>query len=304
MASRGQKKIASVIVTYNPNLTLLVSNISAICDEVSCTFVVDNSSSETGSHLKSRLESTFENLHVIVNNGNFGIGAAQNIGLRAAIKFGFDYAILLDQDTLMPPGSIKLLSDNLSLLLYSEKIAAIAPSYLDLHQRRPVLPNFIVRYSWVIERKSGSSGSIEIACAIASGLMINLASLPDIGMMNEDLFIDLVDTEWCFRCKLNGYKIYGMFDVVTKHTLGDKLIYVFGKEISIHSPLRHFYMVRNAISLSLYSATFDLGTKVRFFIDAIKHFIYFSIFTENKLSHFRYMCLGARDGFLNRLGKF
>ena len=303
MASRGQKKIASVIVTYNPNLTLLVSNISAICDDVSCTFVVDNSSSETGNYLKSRLESTFENLHVIVNNGNFGIGAAQNLDYVQQLNLDLTMRFF-DQDTLMPPGSIKLLSDNLSLLLYSEKIAAIAPSYLDLHQRRPVLPNFIVRYSWVIERKSGSSGSIEIACAIASGLMINLASLPDIGMMNEDLFIDLVDTEWCFRCKLNGYKIYGMFDVVTKHTLGDKLIYVFGKEISIHSPLRHFYMVRNAISLSLYSATFDLGTKVRFFIDAIKHFIYFSIFTENKLSHFRYMCLGARDGFLNRLGKF
>lgn len=301
---RRQKKIASVIVTYNPNVTLLVSNIAAICDAVGHTFVVDNSSSITGSHLKSRLEGAFDNLHVIVNNINLGIGAAQNIGLRAAIKFGFDYAILLDQDTLMPPGSIKLLSDNLSLLLCSDKVAAIAPSYLDLHQRRLVLPNFIVSYSWAIKRISGSSGSIKIACAIASGLMINLASIRDVGMMNEDLFIDLVDTEWCFRCKSKGYRIYGLFDVVTKHTLGDKLIYVFGKEISIHSPLRHFYMVRNAIVLSLYSATFDLGARVRLFIDAIKHFIYFSIFTENKLSHFRYMCLGARDGFLNKLGKF
>ena len=58
---RRQKKIASVIVTYNPNVTLLVSNIAAICDAVGHTFVVDNSSSITGSHLKSRLEGAFDN---------------------------------------------------------------------------------------------------------------------------------------------------------------------------------------------------------------------------------------------------
>ena len=157
---------------------------------------------------------------------------------------------------------------------------------------------FIVSYSWAIKRIRVCL--IKIVCAIASGLMINLASIHD----EMGFIYRLVDTEWCFRCKSKGYRIYGLFDVVTKHTLGDKLIYVFGKEISIHSPLRHFYMVRNAIVLSLYSATFDLGARVRLFIDAIKHFIYFSIFTENKLSHFRYMCLGARDGFLNKLGKF
>ena len=97
----------------------------------------------------------------------------------------------------------------------------------------------------------------------------------------------MVDTEGALD-KLNGYKFMECLMLLPNIL---RQIYMFWQEI-FHQ-LRHFYMVRSD-SLSKLS-NFDLGTKVRFFIDAITFYL-LSIFTENKLSHFRYIP-GARDVF-------
>ncbi|HFP9739483.1 TPA: glycosyltransferase family 2 protein, partial [Escherichia coli] len=56
---------------------------------------------------------------------------------------------------------------------------------------------------------------------IASGKLINLEVLDQVGFMEDDLFIDGVDHEWCWRAGRLGYKIAIIENAIMKHRLGD-----------------------------------------------------------------------------------
>ena len=91
---------------------------------------------------------------------------------------------------------------------------------------------------------------MEADCVIASGSLIPVSTLEAVGDMEADLFIDLVDIEWGLRAKSQGYRNFISFSQVMAHTLGNGRISIFGKTISLHSPIRNYYSIRNSILLS------------------------------------------------------
>lgn len=42
--------------------------------------------------------------------------------------------------------------------------------------------------------------------------------------MDEDLFIDNLDMDWCFRVKCQGYFLYGICDVQMIYSIGEELL--------------------------------------------------------------------------------
>lgn len=67
--------------------------------------------------------------------------------------------------------------------------------------------------------------------------------------MDETLFIDYVDTEWCLRMHAHGYNVYITPNVVMKHEIGDAHIQLLGVVVPVHSPWRRYYRVRNGFYL-------------------------------------------------------
>ena len=65
--------------------------------------------------------------------------------------------------------------------------------------------------------------------------------------MNEGLFIDYVDIEWCLRARHRGYESFGVFAAHMRHSLGDKHIGMLGKKITLHTPARYYYQFRNPL---------------------------------------------------------
>ena len=47
-----------------------------------------------------------------------------------------------------------------------------------------------------------------VSYTISSGSLIRKEVFEEVGLMNEDLFIDFVDNELCWRAKFFGYKIF------------------------------------------------------------------------------------------------
>ena len=72
--------------------------------------------------------------------------------------------------------------------------------------------------------------------------------------MNEKLFIDGVDMDWCERAKvLKKLKLYKSNNVFLKHKIGNKYISFFGIKKSYHQlDLRVYYIIRNSIYLILF----------------------------------------------------
>ena len=64
----------------------------------------------------------------------------------------------------------------------------------------------------------------------------------------EELFIDMVDYDFCLKARLNKYNIVTSEKALLMHELGNiKSKKIFNKEIKYtnHSPIRRYYITRN-----------------------------------------------------------
>jgi rhamnosyltransferase len=142
---------------------------------------------------------------------------------------------------------------------------------------------------------------VEADFLIASGSLIPVAALDRVGPMREDLFIDYVDVEWCLRARREGLRCYGVFEATMEHRLGESRVRVFGREATARSPLRHYYLMRNALLLYRESWV-PLNWKL---VDAgrlLLKFGFYSLAAPPRLQHVRMMARGLWHGLTGRAG--
>jgi rhamnosyltransferase len=122
--------------------------------------------------------------------------------------------------------------------------------------------------------------------------------------MDETLFIDHVDTEWCLRAKARGFAIFATRQAVLRSSLGDRTFrFWFGRwrYAPLHSPIRHYYMLRNSILLMLRG---DMPSAWKLYAarQAFATFLFYSLFGTERFQHWLSMTRGIRDGLKNRSG--
>lgn len=243
-------KLAAVIVSFNPmwnELNNLVKQLTATHGvEV---FIVDNNSLNAKNEFCSFTDNPL--IHTYLLNDNEGIAFAQNLGLRVAATnpFNSDFIFLFDQDSVIKDDFIEKMT-NAYIELNDNKISAIGPIFSD--SRYGFFYPIINMNSFGIRNKISPELKTEPIFAsmlIASGMMLNVNSLKKIGYMNEELFIDYVDTEWCLRARSLGYTLYAIPDVKMKHAIGDRNIKFFLWRVPVHSPFRRYYRIRNSFYL-------------------------------------------------------
>lgn len=239
----------ALFVTYNPDLSVLKKAISAAVSQVDRVYVVDNCSNNKFSHVLV----CFKNVVEVRLQENLGIAAGFNVGIQLAKKAGFRYVLLLDQDSIPLEGMV---DRYLEVMHQKSKtgtpVAAVGPRY-----RNPITGHTsrFVRFNWF--RNSyhlGSKGSpvVPTDFLISSGSFYALNVFDKVGMFDEELFIDHVDTEWFLRARRLGFLCFGVEDVVIEHSLGEgglRLWFFKWQTQPIHKPFRLYYIARNSILL-------------------------------------------------------
>jgi rhamnosyltransferase len=87
---------------------------------------------------------------------------------------------------------------------------------------------------------------------IASGSLTSVVALHAIGTMDDGLFIDRIDIDWCLRAAAMGYGVYGVCAARMRHEPGEHSRRVWigsWTEVAVHSPERTYYMIRNSVFL-------------------------------------------------------
>ena len=120
--------------------------------------------------------------------------------------------------------------------------------------------------------------------------------------MNEELFVDYIDIEWSYRARSKGYKLFAVPVAVMNHTIGDNRYNFLGRMISIHSPLRRYYLSRNSVFM-LRCSYISFGYKLReLVLNFVRVFVY-AMISKNKLKYFRYSFVGLLDGIRGKFGQ-
>lgn len=300
--------VSAVLVTYNPGTEILSAAIEAVSGQVSDVFIVDNASSNYSFDWLDKLDvSANVKLHVLRQEENIGIAAGHNIGIRQAIEKGAKFVLLLDQDSQVEPDMVlKLRSAYTESNKKGFQVAAIGPQYRDADNG--TLSRFVKvgLFRFIHCGCENKASLVEADFIVSSGSLLPVAALEEIGLMDERLFIDHVDTEWCFRAKSKGLQIFGLCGAVMTHSLGEQrkeIWFLRKRSVPFHKPFRYYYMFRN--SVLLYQRGYiPLNWKFVDMVRCLKMAVFFSLAAENRFICLKMMFLGVVDGLRGVDGKF
>jgi rhamnosyltransferase len=281
---------------------MLSALVDALLPQVKDIVIVDNgSSSDSIRFIKKVIYS--HPIEFVSLGENLGIAAAQNRGIDRVRDLGSKYVILFDHDSKPSENMVELLFSVMRKMERAGiKVGAIGPRYFDRRQNNP--PPFIeVKGFRVIRHSCTCKDVVPVSYVIASGSLISIDTLNHVGGMREDLFIDYVDIEWGLRATTKGYLSFGVCSALMEHDLGDKPIQFMRRIIPVHSPLRHYYLFRNAIWLHQQDYL-PLQWRIGDFLRLALKYVFYSLYGKPHLAHIKMMSKGIWHGLIGQLGQF
>tara|TARA_R110000822_G_scaffold30475_5_gene88834 strand:- start:977 stop:1870 length:894 start_codon:yes stop_codon:yes gene_type:complete len=239
-----QPNLAAIVVTYNPHMPRLQLLLEALLPQVAYVVLVDNASNAGVPDALAQLGSDRLIVHCL--DQNTGIAAGQNRGIGLAQQLGCERVVFFDQDSIVGAGFLKTLNQG----MHDPAVSITAPVFYD-EQAGFGYPLVDILSSGRRKkyRPEDVHAPLDISVAISSGMLVRCSVFEQVGMLDERLFIDYVDTEWCLRCAALGIAVRVNPSAVMTHSIGDKSIRLAGFRVPVHSPLRRYYRVRNAFHL-------------------------------------------------------
>lgn len=293
LMKKNNVEVGAIVVSYNPEYSRLLSLCDSLSKQVDVIILVDNGSN----NFISEKISIADNVIVISLRENQGIATAQNVGIKKIIDLGLKYVVFFDQDSIVPNGLIGCLKNNfIACSQHGHSVSAVGPIFFDyrfsFYYPQIVLNRFGVRNRLVLKPTDPVT---EVSFIISSGMFTSVDVLNDVGFMTDELFIDYVDTEWCFRSLSKGYKIFAIPDACMEHAIGDNNIKFICWKLPVHSPFRRYYRMRNMFYLfKLPYIPFLL--KLREFITNNIHQLIITITSDNKKAYLNSWFKALVDG--------
>lgn len=292
-------RVCAVIVTYGPDAALLRRVVDSVLQQVGHLVVFDNGSGDVD---VAALLGDAAGVSLIASPHNVGLGSALNRAYQKADALGFDHVLLMDQDSVLAPGMVDVLGTALAELAGTERVAAVGPQFRD--SRSGVLAPF-VRFGFPLNHKLRGGPGQRISCdfLITSGSLVPMDALREIGPMDEGLFIDNLDMDWCFRAKRSGYALYGICDAQMSHSIGEELLPSRAKPdgVIVHKPFRLYFIMRNRVLLyaRAYTPRVWIAQDVpRLVLKLVGN----SLFLAPRWARLRFMLRGLWDGLRGRTG--
>jgi rhamnosyltransferase len=287
----------AIIVAYNPNFDQLKNLVYSLEGQVGGVTIIDNASTGFDWDKFDSLRLPTLKVDLVKLDRNAGLGGGLNVGINLARQLKIPYVLLLDQDSLPDKEMVSNLHAAYEKLSANKNIAAVGPRFKD--------PLSGLTSQFKPTKTSVESNVSKVDFLITSGTYINTKVFEVVGMMNEGLFIDYVDAEWCFRAADLNLEIFGVNNALMIHSLGEKrkrLWFLRWRNISFHNPFRYYYIYRNYIILSCQS-NIPIAWKVQYLIKLAGLFLVVGIFADEKVSSIKMVAKGVMDGFFGVEGR-
>lgn len=291
-------KIGACIITYNPNLTVLQKGVESLLPQVEKIIIIDN-----GSKIEPDIKcfcSQYEKVQLFCLEENKGIATATNIALQEFINQDFDFVLTSDQDSNYPENYISNFKKNKNVL-NDDNIAVYTPVFFDENEND--YADIIVESKVFMKKIKASEEYTDVFHAIASGMIINLKHLHEIGMMDENLFIDWVDLEFCWRVRYFKKRIICCRNMTIHHKLGDEAKDIGYRKVSLRSWIRNYYITRNSFYLAIHTNYLRKISKLVLFLKSFRYIIGYTVLCKEHFTNLRYTVRGMHDGIHAYLGK-
>ena len=237
--SPASARITAIVTAYHPDERLPAVVESALAD---CAEVIVSDNTPGGASLAEKLD--HPRVTVLRNGRNLGLGGALNRALEQLPPRDpedHDSALLLlDQDSVLPPGLVRGLVVHLAA---DPGIGIVAPTPWDeAHD---------AYYSSTAGLHSGLSDRHTV---ITSGMLLRRSAQEATGPFREDFFVDFIDIDFCLRLRRTGARIVQDWESKLPHSMGDRREHRIGpvKVRVTHYPAwRHYWIARNSLRVNM-----------------------------------------------------
>ncbi|MEK7309702.1 MAG: glycosyltransferase family 2 protein [Planctomycetota bacterium] len=250
--------VSIIIVNYNTKEHLLKCIASSLQQgkDINCrVIVIDNGSSDGSAEAVKQL---YPNVNLIHNEQNYGFARAVNQGLKSADKS--DYHLILNSDARLADNYLKKASEFLET---HPRCAVVTGQLLDPDgSRQNSFDNFPNLISELVgksllktlmpnkyrSKKQAYTSPIEVESIIGAAMLVRQKAIEDVGLLDEDYFFFLEETDWCYRMRQKGWSIYFIPEALAYHLQGQtkKLVLIPAKIEYINS-LYKFFRKRSSI---------------------------------------------------------
>ncbi|MGK3948150.1 glycosyltransferase [Microbacterium sp. K2] len=262
-----------------------------LAPQVTGIIVVDDGSGSEFDSIRAEIASS--GAQVVALEHNSGIATALNRGIRGALDNGASAIVTFDQDSTIAPGFV----DALRAAWERARTHRIAAG--------PVVPEFFADVS-----QAGSPtrhGVVYAAHAIQSGMYLPAEVVDRVGLMDDALFIDLVDTDFELRCLDADMPCIVAPGLRLPHRLGARYripgpLGALLPTLTLSTPFRYYYRARNRIVL----ARRHPRHRARLRRDARADYAYFLIawmLATPRSTMRKLLVAGFRDGRAERMGR-
>lgn len=237
-------KVLIIVLTYNGiALTMAcLDSLRRITWPAYEVLVVDSGSTDSTVDI---VRANYSEVEVMPNNRNIGFAEGNNRGLEHAVAHGFDYALLLNNDT-------EVAADFLTHLVGAcetdKTLGAVGP-LIYYHSQ----PQQIWSAGGIVERATGRTfmrglneldqsqfaegGQVDFVTGCA--LLVRCSILSQVGLLDERFGMYFEETEWCARMRRSGW---GIAFVPQSH-VWHKIL----PDLQALSPRVTYYMTRNRL---------------------------------------------------------
>ena len=209
--------VSIIIVNWNTKKLLLdcIRSIHETVKNISFEiWLVDNASSD-GS--VEAVKQNYSDVKIIQNKKNLGFAAANNIALE---RMCGQYALLLNTDTILTNGAVEDLFD----FMEKNQDAGMACGQL-LNQdgsKQNSIANFPGIHSLICNesllqllfprkfpgKRRKYKKPVEVDSCIGACLMVRKKAMDEVGLLDKRYFFFFEETDWAYRMKQAGWKIY------------------------------------------------------------------------------------------------
>lgn len=296
-------QVCAVVVVYHPDVAQLRCLLSAVLPQVCHLLVIDNGCNEqTRNFLQDWADC--DCFQILRPPENVGLGAAHNLGISIAQEHECSHILLFDQDSTPSHDMVQRLLAGLETARNDGlNVAAVGPRLVD--SRTNVSTPFVRFGVFGVKRLTcdGVTRPVRTDFLVSSGMLVPLSVLEKVGLLDETLFIDNVDMEWCFRARHLGFSVYGICDATMFHKVGDQLLRLGPYVVHIHMPIRQYYIARNRVLLYRRKYT-PRGWIVQDALRMVCKFLIFATLIPMRRQNIYMMLMGFKDGILGNATKF
>lgn len=273
-------RILGIVITYKPNIGLMIKNIERYVTNIDTLIIWINTPSMSMNDFANLFcdKYYFKKLILMGDNVNRGLSYPLNYARKYAIDNCYDYLLTMDQD---------------SYIVNFDYYINTIEKY-DNHNCI-----YCMRINDDVDYSNECDENYDL---INSGSIYGILALQKIGTFNELFFVDGIDTEYCIRAILCNIKIYMINNAKIIQSFGDHREYnIWGKKyvISNYSYRRLYGIIfSNVVMFREFPIKWKMYILKRLsYLWGLNLLLKILVYESDKIIKIKAILKGYKDGF-------